>query len=306
MSWFLIALIAPLIWSIVNHVDKYLISKYFHGEGIGGLMIFVGIVSMPFALAILYLYPEVFSIPFSHVTVLVTTGIIYNFAILFYLYALEDEDASLVVPFWQLSPVFAYILGVVFLGEYLTSLQMFGSLVVLLGAIILSLELGEDSRLRLKRRAVIFMALSSLCIALENVVFKKFSFAEESFFWISVFWNQVGMIIFAIGCYMVPTYRASLKDIFKKNSTKVLGLNILEQVIETIGSIVNYFALFLAPAALITLVTYSAQPMFVFILGLMLTLLFPRFIKEDISKKNLAIKFISILIMAIGVYFVTN
>ncbi len=306
MSWIIIALIAPFIWSIVNHVDKYLVSKYFHGEGIGGLMIFVGIVSIPFALAILYLYPEVFSIPSAHIWVLITTGIIYNFAILFYLYALEEEDASLVVPFWQLSPVFAYMLGIMLLGETLGGMQLVGSLITLVGAVILSLELGDDSRLKLKKKAVLLMVLSSLCIALENVIFKKFSIPEDSFFWVSVFWNQVGMIVFAVGCLFIASYRQSLKKICKQNSTGVLSLNILEQIIETIGSMVNYFALFLAPAALITLVTYSAQPLFVFVLGVILTILFPRFIKEDISKKNLVLKFVSILIMAVGVYLVTK
>lgn len=305
MSWFLVALAAPLIWSIINHIDKYLISKYFHGEGIGALMVFVGVVSIPFSLAIFYLYPDVLNTPIFNATILILTGIIYNFAILFYLYALEEEDASLVVPFWQLAPVFTYFLGIFILGEHLGKTQIIGSIITLFGAVILSLELGGDSKLKIKKKAVLFMCLSSLFIALENIIFKKGAI-DESLFWNSVFWNQIGMIIFAFGCLFIPAYRKSFKKTFNQNSTKVLGLNILEQIIETVGSIVNYFALFLAPVALITLTTYSAQPFFVFTLGIILTLLFPKFIKEDISKKNLMIKLLSILIMALGVYLVTS
>lgn len=305
MTWFIIALIAPLIWSIINHADKYLISKYFKGGGVGALMIFVGIISLPLSLAILFLYPDILSITNSEIFILIASGMIYNLAVLFYLYALEEEDASLVIPFWQLSPVFAYFLGIMILGEKLTSVQLIGSLITLFGAMILSIEFGEDSKMKLRKRAVGFMILSSVCIALENVIFKKASI-DDSFFWTSIFWNQIGMLIFAIICFLYKPYRKSFFKTLDENGVTITSLNIFEQIGETIGIIINYSALLLAPAALITLVTYSAQPLFVFVLGIILTLLFPKFVKENLSKKHLIIKFVSIVIMIIGVYFVTK
>jgi hypothetical protein len=40
MSWFLIALIGPILWAIVNHIDKFLLSDKFEGSNVGALMIF--------------------------------------------------------------------------------------------------------------------------------------------------------------------------------------------------------------------------------------------------------------------------
>jgi len=40
MSWFLFALIGPALWALVNHIDKYIISKYFTGRGVGSLVLF--------------------------------------------------------------------------------------------------------------------------------------------------------------------------------------------------------------------------------------------------------------------------
>lgn len=305
MTWFIVALIAPFIWSIINHTDKYLISKYFKDGGVGALMIFVGVIAVPLGLAILYLYPDVLNIPNFDIFILILSGILYNLAVLFYLYALEEEDASLVIPFWQLSPVFAYILGIFILGEKLTPIQTVGSIITLFGAILISVEIGEDSKLKLRKKAVILMILSSVCIALENVIFKKASIGE-SFFWQSIFWNQVGMFIFGIFCFLHNPYRKSFFKTLRENGLSITTLNVLEQIGETIGIIVNYFAVLLAPAALITLVTYSAQPLFVFLLGILLTILFPKFIKENISKRHLITKFVAILIMMIGVFLVTK
>lgn len=62
MNWFFIALFAPALWSITNHIDKYLITKYFRGGGTGSLLIFsalIGFAVLPF---ILVIHPQVFDI----------------------------------------------------------------------------------------------------------------------------------------------------------------------------------------------------------------------------------------------------
>lgn len=41
MTWFFIALIGPALWSMGNHIDKYLLQKYLRGGGIGALIIFL-------------------------------------------------------------------------------------------------------------------------------------------------------------------------------------------------------------------------------------------------------------------------
>ena len=35
MNWLLLAITAPFIWSLLNHLDKYIITKYLKDSGIG-------------------------------------------------------------------------------------------------------------------------------------------------------------------------------------------------------------------------------------------------------------------------------
>ena len=174
MHWILIALIPPLLWSLLNHVDKYLISKYAGHTGIGGLAIFSSAFAVV-ALPIVYIIDNtIFSISVPDAFFLSVTGILTAFGILFYLYALDRDDASHVVPFWFLIPIFSYVLGVIVLGEYIVFDKILGSLITLIGALILSLEF--DQGFRVKKAAAFFMIASSLVFAVK--LQKKQSFQQ--------------------------------------------------------------------------------------------------------------------------------
>jgi uncharacterized membrane protein len=304
-TWFLVALGAPFVWSLVNHCDKIILSRYFKGGGSGGLMIFVGVVAIPIAIIIGILYPEVFSVGSTEVFYLLLSGILYNVAVYLYLKALETEDASYIVPFWQLAPMFSYILGVIFLNEYLSADKLFASIIVIAGALILSLNFKKGERVSINKSTALIMMLSALFIASTNVFFKK-SAIEDLPFVVSMFWNQIGMAIFAAGFFADRVFRGEFLDVIKQNSTNVLSLNIFEQIAEVIGIAINNFAILLAPVALVVLVEYTAQPLFVFIEGVIFTLLFPKFVYEDISPRNLIQKLVAIVVMGIGLYIIVQ
>jgi uncharacterized membrane protein len=114
MNWFLIALIGPLLWSIVNHLDKFLLNKYFKGGGTGSLLIFSSLIGI-FMLPIFYfINPNILNVSFNNVLILLLINIPYVLYILFYLYALDKDEASIVVPLFQMIPVLGYFLGFFF------------------------------------------------------------------------------------------------------------------------------------------------------------------------------------------------
>jgi uncharacterized membrane protein len=305
MTWFIVALGAPFVWSLVNHCDKIILSRYFKGGGSGGLMIFVGVVSIPLAIFIGITNPEVFLASSTDIFYLIVSGLLYNVTVFLYLKALEEEDASYIVPFWQLMPVFGYIFGVLVLGEYLARDSIIGGLIVIAGAIVLAIEFEKGKNLSFRTKAAMLMVFSSMFGAMSDVLFKKTGI-EDLPFWVLMFWNQIGMAIFAIGFFADTKFRNEFKDVIKQNSGKVLSLNIFEQIAEVVGIIINNFAILLAPIALVILVTNTAQPLFVFIEGILLTIFFPKLIKENITGKHLAQKFLAIIIMGIGLYLITK
>ena len=73
-------------------------------------------------------------------------GVLYMGAILFYLRAIQSEEASVVAPLFQANTLFAFLLGYLFLHEVLGLMQLGGGALVLVGALGLSKETGLKFR----------------------------------------------------------------------------------------------------------------------------------------------------------------
>lgn len=302
-NWFLIALIAPILWSVVNHIDKYMLSKYLKDRGVGALLIFSAlssIIILPF-IAFFY-YSTIFNISTTDFLILLFIGFLSAGAFYFYLMGMEMEEASIVVPLFQLVPIFGYFLGYLILGESLSTYQILSSLLIMSGIIILAIEIDEENKLKLKTRVLILIAISSFLFALHDILFKKVAIVEG--FWVSVFWQYVSLTIFGLLILVgIKKFRKQFFEMFSSNmGGKVLFTNFASEVLYILGNLSNNFATLLAPVAVV-LVVSSYQPLFVFIGGIFLTIFLPKIVMEKISRKHLFHKFISILIIIIGSYF---
>ena len=117
MSWFFIALIGPLLYAMTNYIDKILLEKVFKEGGVGTILLFSSLVSV-FALPFIFLMDRTaFSVGVLQILILAVVGVLNALVLWFYLIALEDEEASIVVVFYQLVPVMGSILGYFIIGE---------------------------------------------------------------------------------------------------------------------------------------------------------------------------------------------
>lgn len=303
MNWFLIALITPALWAASNHIDKYLLSKYFKSGGVGALMVFssvVGVFLLPF---IVFLHPEV--LQFSSTSLLIAlNGFLYIFAVLPYFYALQKDEATITVPIFQLIPVFSYVLAYFVLGETLTDFQLIGGAFIVTGAVGMSLDLSQDKKIGFKKDIFLLMFLSSLLFAL-NFLFFKF-FALKSDFWFTSFWEYVGFAIFAtLLMLFVKSYRNQFFLVLKTNRINVLAVNGINEIVNIIAKISFNFASLLTPVTMVWIVD-GTQPLFVFLYGVLLTLMFPHICKEDISKKSIYHKLGFIFVMFLGTYLINK
>ena len=302
MSWFFIALFAPFLLACANHNDKFLLSK-FKGGKIGSIVIFSSLFSVVAIAIVNFIEPEVYDVSFLRAVALAATGMLGVLAVLCYLYALDTDEASFVTPFYQTVPIFAYFLGYFILGETITLVQGFGSCVIIVGALALSFEFGRRG-LSFKRKVVALMLMASFLNAIDGVIFKLI--ALDTGFWPSLFWGFVGQVIAGLlflAC--VPPYRRNFFDVIKQRQVAVLGLISLSETLFTVGEAVTLYATLLAPVALVLLVN-SFQPLFVFMLGLLLTLFFPGVTRESLGRTKLLQKGLGIRLMLVGGYLISR
>ena len=303
MSWFLIALGAPFLWAIVNIADDYLVSKYSQKEkerSSGGLVIFSSLIGLVVAFFILIFTNGIWSLSVLDKFLLFLTGGLTIVWIILYLYALEIEDISAIVPWFLIVPIFGYFLGYIFLGETLTKYQIIGTIIVLVGALLNSIDFSGEKR-KLKKKPVLYMILACIAIAVSGVIFKFVTL--EGSFWASSFWVDLGLGIFGLIIYRFgPKYRIEVQYMRKIGGIKILSLNIISELMSIVGNLMTNFALLLAPVTMIYLVS-SFQPAIVLILTILGTKFLPHIITENISRRVLIPKIIAITIMIIGSFF---
>ncbi len=146
------------------------------------------------------------------------------------------------------------------------------------------------------------MLTASLLYAIDGVIFKLIAINDG--FWISTFWSLIGKVFLGIIFFaLIKSYRRQFIDMIKENKIIVLGLNSFSEALFIIAESVTQYATLLAPITLVLLVN-AFQPLFVFVFGILLTLLFPSISQESLSRKNVIQKAIGIGLIIVGTYFV--
>lgn len=303
MSWLVIALIPPFLWAISNHIDKYLLSKYFHSVGIGPLMIFSSIIAVPMLFIVTLINPDVLTTFHPQNFIVIFSGILYLLALFPYLKALSLGDSSLVIPLFQMGPIITYVLSWIILGESLSKGQVIGGLVVIVSSIFIALDLGELRKFKMRWDIVGYMLLASILFSFNSVLFKLF--ALSSHFWMTSFYEYIGFVLFGIVLFFIPKYRIGFFKVFEDNRTHVLSTNSVNEIVNIIGKLAFNYASLLVPIALVNVVG-SVQPLFVFLIGIIITLFFPRIGKEDVSRRTIIQRLLAISFMALGAYLLSR
>jgi len=300
MTWFFLSLIGPFLYAVTNYIDKVLLEKYFKEGGVGTLLIFSALLS-GLALPILFLVdPTPFQVDPISILVLAIVGILNVLVLFFYLKALENEEVSITIVFYQLVPVFAYGLGYLILGETLTILQIVAMAIIIFGTSIVSFEVDTDNQFRLRTKTIFFMLAASFCWALGSVAFKAVALEERVVR--SLFWEHLMLTIIGIGLLVfVRSYRGHFITAIRQNSRSILSLNVLNESLFMLGNVVFSFAYLLAPIALV-LLAESYQPLFALAIGVFLTVFFPRIVAEKIHIKHLWQKGLAIAVTGLGTY----
>ena len=294
----LFAIFASFLWGVTNHIDKFMITGIEESKNsIKILLVFstfiAGIVLTP-----IWLILSNFTISISLISLIsiLCSSLIYIIATVFYFKAIEKNDASIVVVMFQMIPVFSYFLALILFKENLTIRQIVGSIIIIFSAIIISFDFNEKNN-KEKFKALLLMTLSSLCYSIYFILFDIG--IRNSSYYSCAFWYQIGFLIMGIVLLLFKQFRIPFINALKKNGKRYFILNTINEVINLLANLLVNYANLLIPIALVNVLN-GFQGTFVFILGVIGTLLFPKYIKEDLNKKVVIQKIACIILGIIG------
>ena len=313
MSWLLFAFCGPVLWAISVHLDKYLVERFFKDSDVAILVLFTALVVVLALPVIWYFEPTVFAPSLSSIALTALSGILYMTGMLFYLRALQNEEASVVAPFFQTGPLFGYVLAYLVLGETLSGRQMLGGALIIVGALFVSIRMVPiksspasgtgEGRGAFKFRLAALMVTCGFIMALASLIFKVFALKIE--FWTTIFWMFVGEGIFGAVLLMIPRYRRQFMTLLRTNTTALLSINASNELINLGGGLGNRYALIFAPLSIVQAIG-STTTLFVFAFGVVLSIFFPQLGREDLSGRELVQKGIAAIFVAVGVALVTR
>ncbi len=303
MNWFLLALLAPLAWSVANYLDKFLLSNS-KGEGeggSGGLLILSSLVSLV-AAGCIFLKQGALGITLDSqsVGVLILSGMFEALYILFYFWALEAESTATVISLFQFAPIMGLLFGYLMLNESPTGMQFLAVLVILVGTLLIIKKKGE--RLSFNGHVLLMMIVATTFVGIYNTLFKIVG--EHIPFWSAMFWQYlgIGMVGFLLFFGVAP-YRKQAIDMITKKSLNSLGLTGLAEVMNIVALMATNAAILLAPVALVLSIS-SIQPVFVLIEAYIITAFFPKFL-DPCDKPVFMLQYaLGILLVCVGGFLI--
>lgn len=294
MPWYFFAAAPIFLYGVSNFVDKFLIERKIKEPlalvTLSGLV--TGLLGITIGLVSGFKF-----LGFSQTILILSAGLFLIFYLIPYFKALKLDDVSRVAPLFQLIPVITLILSTIFLKETLSFRQTVGLILVVLGGIILSAEKIEGKFFR-PRKAMWLMILSSFMYSCVLILFRFV--VREVGYWTTLSWQYMGIGLGAIFFLFLEKTRSSIKAQATqlRSSLPIIGAN--NGIAIVAGMSISY-AISLVSVPLVTIIG-GIQPVVVLVYGLILSLWFPKLIKEDIKISTIIHKLTSIVVIFIGLY----
>ncbi len=289
MSWILFSVLAAFIFAVVNIIDKLILTKWLKTPIIP--IIAQGIIGFVASLFIYFTYG--FSeLPYSLIFLAAISGIFNILTIFFYLKAVKTEEISRVAPLFFINSLFVLIIASIFLGENFTAAKYLGMSLLIAGTILISIKKSLKSSFGKSFWYIILAALASAICA----VITKY-LLNYSDFWTIFAYARIGTII-----VLIPVFYSNFPEILssiKRMSMKSLSMISANEILNLIGILFVTVASVSGPVALVKSIS-STHPFFVFVFAIVLSIFYPKIIKEEIGMSTLSLKFIAIVIMFFG------
>jgi len=296
MFWLLITIIAYLLFATANVGDKLMVSKFktepvVYAFYVGALGI-VTLVLIPFGV----IWPGTEQLVWS-----MFAGLTFVMALFFMYKAINSgETTQAITIMGGASPIFTFILSYLFLNERLTQYQLIALVLLIIAIIIISWEFGKK-KTKINKNLIIYAIISGFIFALTYVT-TKYIYLIQPF--VSGFvWIRIGGFITALVIILIPKNRELIKIDWKRPKQQKGALLMAIQIVGGLGVIGQNYAFKIASATLVNALQ-AVQYAFVFIFANTLGVKIPS-LKEDLNYKKIIQKIIAIVLIAIGLYFLS-
>ena len=294
MNWASTAILSATILGVVNVIDSHLLSKRM--PTLRAFLLPVGIIHLIYGLLLFYLFPLPEGVGMWPVLVAVASGTLRVAAVVIILYNLKREEVSRVIPVVYTYPIFVAIIAVPLLGETLYYLQWLAIVIVVTGAVMVSVRQTPAGSTGWLGKPFLLLFVSSLFFAMSDIA-SKYALAYISF------WNLFYLTVFCLsGIFLLVSMRphilSQLCNMKQRNSA--IALLAFNETLAPVGIVLLFWAMERGPVSLVSTIVGS-RPIFVVIFALILSRISPMFLEWQPGKKALALRLIATAMIVGGI-----
>jgi len=299
MWWLITALFSYFLLGIVQVVDKYLLKNriphpklYVFYIGILGM---VGFLFAPFGFL---KKPDlvVFWVAFF-------AGVFHILGLFWFYKGVKMFDVSIQAPVvGGLVALFTFGLSAFFKKtQPLGFFEIVSFFLLLIGSFLITFKRKRSFSFE----SLKFASFSALFLAMFFVLM-KILYLKHPFF-SSILWSRIGAFGASVGFLVFKEVRRDILGGFKITKEKTWTILLPNQIVSALALILQNFAIKLAPFSYLGIVQAlsGVQYVFLFLATLFLSFKFPQILKEEVSKKIIFQKVVSIILISIGIFFLT-
>ena len=302
MNWLIILAIAVISDALRIFIDNYVSDVYFKEKGAVSQKIVSGIVTPIIGIAILIFTGFNFAeVPPISIVLLLISGVLGSLAGIPYYKALEIDDSTNIGIFFQFSPILYLIIGWIIGDEQFSIIQLLACFIILAAPLLVVITAKKRSRkVRIKAALLAFISIIFYVASGET-------FIQGNVDGINIF-SEIGLVLITKGLSDLliigsrRKLRRRLAKVIKSSRRKVLFPINISIVMRVIQEFSYRIGLIIAPSvAIASAASDAVEPAVIFFMGLLLTILWPKFGREKLQKKTVLVHFIATVLVVIGI-----
>lgn len=302
MSWLAILAIAVISDALRIFIDNYISDVYFKEKGAVSQKIVSGIVTPILGIIILIVTGFSFTeMPPIALALLLMSGVLSSVAGIPYYKALEIDDSTNIGIFFQFSPILYLIIGWIIGDEQFSIIQLLACFIILAAPLLVVITAKKRSRkVRIKAALLAFISIIFYVASGET-------FIQGNVDGINIF-SEIGLVLITKGLSDLliigsrRKLRCRLAKVVKSSRRKVLFPINISIVMRVIQEFSYRIGLIIAPSvAIASAASDAVEPAVIFFMGLLLTILWPKFGREKLQKKTVLVHFIATVLVVIGI-----
>ncbi len=299
MLWLFLCLYAATAWSFSAFIDNYITDVIFKNKTPQAMKLLNGPIYLLVAGAIA-LFAGLEHTELGQTGMLILSGVLSSFASIPYYLGLKHEEATGAAIFYQIIPLIYLVADWLIFGESITGQQILGFLIILAAPAIVIFSRKRAKSRRTEMAAALLFILYDVLVVSSGLISTHFS--EGINFFTMFFWYLIGrgscnLLLMAIN----KPWQERFKYIWRRKRKPFIISVGINQLIHTTAEFAARAAMILGVAALASVTCNTTELIITFVLGIILSLIWPKFGREKIHRHIIIAHLLATVLAVVGI-----